>query len=597
MFRFKSIKTALFAAFVGIIFICFIIFAAFAMPRLRASTIDQIGNDLFGQMALIEGNYASLIESQASPKSIQEKVIETAKLSQSRVTLIDKAGIVLADSKTPFDRLGQLENHGDRPEVVQARIEGRGRSVRFSSTLGTDLIYAAVSLKDEYGGLLGYLRFSVPSTYATQLTLKIYKSMLAALVLAVLAAIFASLLLSSVFTKPIVRLTNIAEKISAGEFPSAIVRRSRFEIRLLEDAVENMSKRLAEDFNKLSFERGQISAILSSMSEGVLATDQKGNVILANPVVENLFGILEPKVIGRSVRESLRNNQIADIFDKTFKSGRLVTDEIGIPSGGKEQTFIVHASPVRDEEGRALGAVCVLYNISDIRRLEKYRSEFVANVSHELKTPLTAIRNYVETLAAGAIDDKEHNRQFLEKIKKHAGNLSALIDDILEISQLENKKGLGPFKKVDIGRVVHRAAETVAGKAAKKGINLSVTCPPEELLVSGIEDHIYRAILNLIDNAINYSEPGGTVSIPCAKREGKIELTVEDTGIGIEKEHIPRIFERFYRVDKARSRDLGGTGLGLSIVKHVMNIHNGQVKVESEPNKGSKFTLIFPVLG
>ncbi|HTY12764.1 MAG TPA: ATP-binding protein, partial [Candidatus Omnitrophota bacterium] len=291
--------------------------------------------------------------------------------------------------------------------------------------------------------------------------------------------------------------------------------------------------------------------------------------------------------------EAIKNNEISDLIDASLRSGDKVEREIDIitPISG---SFIAIASPIRDESGRVLGAVCVLHDTTETKKLMQYRSEFVANVSHELKTPLTAIRNYVETLLGGAIDDRENNRDFLGKIDKHALNLSALIDDLLEISKLESRKELGPYVKVDIEKVIGRALETVQEKARKKDIAIEKHCAAGEAFVSGLEDHLYRAVLNLIDNAVNYTGEGGRIEIGCAKNDDKVEISVADNGIGIAEEHLPRIFERFYRVDKARSRDLGGTGLGLAIVKHVANIHNGSVTVESAEGKGSRFIITLP---
>lgn len=365
-----------------------------------------------------------------------------------------------------------------------------------------------------------------------------------------------------------------------------LARHFSFQLGRLEGAVETAGKDLAEKIKKLSADRRQATAILSSMAEGVLATDQGGRIILANPAIEKMFEVIEPEIVGKTVREAIFNNEIADLFEEAARGGRPVEKEIETitPVAG---TFLAHASPMS-----GAGVVCVIFDIGEIRKLERYRSEFVANVSHELKTPLTAIRNYVETLLDGAIEDKQNNQTFLGKIEKHAVNLTALINDILELSRLEAKRELSPFVEVDLAETIKKTVETVAGKAQKKKIRLEVDCAGA--IVNGIEDHLYRAILNLLDNAINYTPDGGRVEIVCCREKGKLIVTVADTGIGIAAEHLPRLFERFYRVDQARSRDLGGTGLGLAIVKHVMNLHGGTVEVESEVGKGSKFTLVFP---
>jgi two-component system phosphate regulon sensor histidine kinase PhoR len=328
------------------------------------------------------------------------------------------------------------------------------------------------------------------------------------------------------------------------------------------------------------------------MSEGVIAIDKEGRIILANPIVEQIFNVLEPQILDKTVREAVFNNELADLFDEILQSQKFVSKEMEIVTP-VSRSFMVQGDIVRSEEGEVLGAVCVLYDITEIRKLENYRSEFVANVSHELKTPLTAIRSFVETLLGGAIDDKEHNVEFLQKIEKHAVNLSQLIDDILEISRLESKTEIGPFDTISLNRIILRAIDIVTEKAKKKQIQIKFASPGREPMVMGIEDHLYRAVLNLLDNAVNYTPEGGMVTITCEIEGKNLLLKVVDTGIGIPTEHLPRIFERFYRVDKARSRELGGTGLGLAIVKHVMNLHKGEVQVKSEDGKGTIFTLIF----
>lgn len=353
----------------------------------------------------------------------------------------------------------------------------------------------------------------------------------------------------------------------------------------MEARIEEQQQKIQE----LKATRSLAEAALSSMNEGVLAVDQNGSVILANPMIEKLFSLTEPEVLGKSVRSALRNNDIPDLIEEVARAGKPREKELNliIPIEGD---FLAMASPIQ----AGGGVVCVLHDITELRKLEKYRSEFIANISHELKTPLTAIRNYVETLLNGAINDKEHNLEFLNKVEKHAVGLSALIDDILELSSLEAKKELGAFTAVDLLLVAGHAVDAIAAKAKKKNIALVNSCSGGHFQVPGIEDHIYRALLNLLDNAVNYTGEGGRIEVGCRKTAEGLELYVSDTGIGIPEEHLPRIFERFYRVDKARSRDLGGTGLGLAIVKHVMSVHNGSVRVGSQLEKGSCFTLFFP---
>ncbi|MFA4843640.1 MAG: ATP-binding protein [Candidatus Margulisiibacteriota bacterium] len=414
-----------------------------------------------------------------------------------------------------------------------------------------------------------------------------------ALAIPIITALGLSTWLVREFAVPLARLTRTARKIAAGEFPQRIVHKAHFEIGKLEDSVEKMSFELDKMFYRLSTEKGRLAALLGNMAEAVIAVNRDAQIILVNPTAETLFSVLQPEAKGLTVRESIRNNEIADLFEELLRKGTMVEREIAIVSP-IQASFAASGSPIKDSLGTTIGAVCVLHDITELKKLENYRTEFVANVSHELKTPLTAIRNYVETLLGGAINDPAHNIEFLQKIEKHTLNLSALIDDILEISRLESKRETNAFAPLDLVPLFHRAIETVAGKAEKKGVELVANCPAEPLIILGIEDHLYRAFLNLLDNAINYTDAGGKVTVSCQPSANNIEVSVQDTGIGIPAEKLSRIFERFFRVDQARSRDLGGTGLGLAIVKHVMSLHNGSVAVTSEENKGSKFTLIFP---
>jgi len=589
---FKKLETALFFSFIAIILFFLLVFALIATPRIRSLAINQISTELGQQMQLEAERFSSLIASRQSTAVIQSASNKTAQLVDSRITVIALDGRVRGDSATPLAQLGELENHLSRPEIKSALKLGQGQSVQHSTTIDQDLIYVAMPLTNQSGQISGFLRFSVPATYANQLVLRIYKSMFWAFVAAIFIAIVLSMVFSRSFARPIVKLVDVANNIAKGYFPQNILHKSKFEVGKLEQAVEDMSIKLAATFEKLSFKRSQLSAILASMSEGVTAVDLNQKLFLVNPAMEKTFTVIEPEILGRTLREGLRNNEIAGLVAQALAEGRFIEREIAIVTP-VERTFLALASPIKTQ-GQIVGVVCVLHDITELRKLERHRSEFAANVSHELKTPLTAIRNYVETLLDGAIDDKKHNMEFLQKIDKHATNLSSLIDDILEVSRLETRKELGQFVKVDLHKLIEGAIETVSNKVKKKNIRLILSCQGTDLLVSGLAEHLYRAILNLLDNAVNYTAEGGKVEITCQKSDQAIALTVADTGFGIPAEHLERIFERFYRVDQARSRELGGTGLGLAIVKHVMNLHNGNVSVESVEGQGSSFTLTFP---
>jgi two-component system phosphate regulon sensor histidine kinase PhoR len=398
--------------------------------------------------------------------------------------------------------------------------------------------------------------------------------------------------LASFFLSNIDRLSDAIFDISMGRYKPNILK-TNSEFRRIEDSIERLQDRIVSTMADLSSSQAKVKAMLSSMVECMIAVGPGGHVIAVNPAFERMFSVLEPEILNKPIREAIRNNEIVELIEEASAGNRAVHKEIHIvlPFDG---LFMAHANPISGDENAAAGAVCVLYDMTEIRKLETYRSEFVANVSHELKTPLTVIKGNVDTLLEGAINDKEHNLEFLKKIGKHTMNLSALIDDILEISNLESKVDLGTIGRVDVGMEAIHAIDTVTDKIKNKKIILERDVQEGGLFISGIEDHVYRAILNILDNAVNYTNDGGKVSIVCRKNGPEVEVVVSDTGIGIPEKDVPRLFERFYRVDKSRSRDVGGTGLGLAIVKHIMEIHNGKVTVESEEGVGSTFTLKFP---
>jgi len=324
------------------------------------------------------------------------------------------------------------------------------------------------------------------------------------------------------------------------------------------------------------------------MPDGVLVFDQSEKLVYANAAALKIFSVRGENIAEKRFLEIARVSQLDDLLQQVRKSGEAGELEVKafLP---EEKDLLAEASLISPDK-----LVLVVRDVTAMKRLENLRRDFVANVSHELKTPLTAIRGYVETLLAGAVDDRENNRLFLQKILLNTDNLATLIEDILEISSLEARRKDVPFIKIDLTALVDRAIETVSAKAKAKKITLIKLADHPSCSITGDPEHLTRALINLLDNAVNYSDQGGKVELFCEKAGDLLRLNVRDHGIGIDQQHLERIFERFYRIDKARSRDQGGTGLGLSIVKHIMEFHNGSVAVQSQLGQGSTFTLIFP---
>lgn len=328
------------------------------------------------------------------------------------------------------------------------------------------------------------------------------------------------------------------------------------------------------------------------MRDGVMVLDAADRIIYTNPALAALFAVPADSFPDKRPLEAIRLVELAELVEAVRKTGKPQSREMKVVFPD-EKILLGSANLVLTESGS--GVAIVIQDISEVKRLENLRQEFVANVSHELKTPLTAIKSYAETLLHGAIDDPENNRKFLQKIEKNVSSLTALIDDILAVSSLEARRGLAPFKPFPLEEEIDRALETLGGKIKEKLLEIVKLGEPGNCEIVGEPEHIYRALLNLLDNAVKYSPAGGRIEITCGKAAQELRLSVKDYGPGIPAEHQPRIFERFYRVHKARSRELGGTGLGLSIVKHIMEIHGGRVELKSAAGQGAEFTLIFPL--
>jgi two-component system phosphate regulon sensor histidine kinase PhoR len=327
------------------------------------------------------------------------------------------------------------------------------------------------------------------------------------------------------------------------------------------------------------------------MIEGVMVIDKAGHIVSVNPTIEKIFGVLKSDVGGKIFLEAIRNNDIAEVINAILKAGKPISKEISLIYPVR-RIFEVNATPIFDNDAIG-GCLVVIHDITEIRRLETVRQDFVANVSHELKTPLTSIKGFVETLLEGALDDKENNRNFLKIIQDHAGRLNKLIDDLLSLSHLESKEIMLEKKSFNLRQQLDEVISAFKSQLRKMNIEIKNELSAS-ISISADKDRIEQVFTNLIDNAIKFNKEKGFIRIYSQEINGKIKVIVEDSGIGIPERDIPRIFERFYRVDKARSRELGGTGLGLSIVKHIVELHNGSVGVESTEGFGSKFWFILP---
>lgn len=494
-----------------------------------------------------------------------------------RETLIDKNGKVISDTVA---QASTMENHNGREEVIEARKYGTGYSIRNSKTIGINTLYFATSFGNGY-----VIRSAITTQLIKGLESNYFKYYIIIVILSMLAStIFASRLSHSI-VKPLKDLEITTDRIANGRLNERVEVISNDEIGQLGITFNDMAERLQKTIGDAFDKQNKLGAILKSMDSGVIAVDKNFNVIMINPYAKEIFGI-DKDIIGKKLMHNIRDFEFEDVLKDTSEGYKEI--KILWP---KERDLRIKTADIINTSREKIGVVAVVQDVTDIKKLENMRSQFVANVSHELKTPLTSIKGFAETLRY--VDDKPNKEKFLNIIDDEANRLTRLIDDILTLSHIENGHE-EKIEKIDVNDVVGDIFYLVKSLADKKNIKLQFT-HYEIPILYGDRDKFKQMIINLVDNAIKYSNDNAVVSVITKCKLNKCIIEVEDTGVGIPKEHIGRLFERFYRVDKARSRKQGGTGLGLAIVKHIVILFNGSIEVKSEPGVGSKFIISIPI--
>jgi len=508
--------------------------------------------------------------------------------TRARVTFISVKGEVLGDSDVSPAELKELENHLGRPEVQQALKSGQGSSIRYSATLMTTMLYVALPFHDS-GGEDGVLRLALPLSSLQKTRSSLNAILFISLASALLVSLILSYILSNVTSRSLRTMSKIAAQIGNGEFGRRIPVLGRDEVGELAGVMNDMAARIEGELKSVAAEKNRLDTILRGMGEGVMVTDSRGVITLVNPAFRALLDLRED-VEGKPLMDITRHPSLNEAFRKLIETKTECAEEFILPmNGGK--TVQTHWVPLLEKEV-LLGVVAVFHDISDLKRLEKIRRDFVANVSHELRTPVTVIKGYAETLLDGVLStDPEKAAVFLEKIHRHAGRLASLIGDLLILSELESGVTTPEAAPVAIGPVIDHVCTLLEEKALSKNISIIQPGSGETGEVLADRAKLEQVLVNLLDNAIKYTQDNGTITISSAETDGMLTIAVSDTGIGIPDNDLPRIFERFYRVDAARSREQGGTGLGLAIVKHILQLYGGSISVESRPGKGSTFSF------
>lgn len=534
------------------------------------------------------GLMASQLAGHFSSMTTQELTALVHQFSQTlnaRVTIIDSTGKVLGDSESDPTK---MENHLNRPEVKAAMGGTDSSDIRFSKTLLVYLLYSAVPIRDG-GQVVGVARLSIPlvsinaEIQAMQRTLILVT--LAVIIVIVLLAFF----ISENTIRPIHQLTDAATRSEAGRFAAGTLLDRKDEIGVLSRALNRMSENLDTDFKQLETEQEKLYAVLTSMSDGVIISDGEGNVQLVNPAAARLFNIAEAQALGHSLTEVLRHHQLIDLWKKTRSSGEQQSMTLDV---GAEKLYLqVVATPM----GGAMEntTLLVIQDLTRLRKLETIRQDFISNVSHELRTPLAAVKSLSETLQEGALEDPPAAKRFLSMMDKEIDAMAQIVQELLELSRIES--GRAPLQKrvTSVAEILQQPLDRMRLQAERAGLGLDVEYEPGLPALLADVDRVQQVLMNLLHNAVKFTPPGGKIHV-LATREGDfIRVDIQDTGVGIPDADLPRIFERFYKADRARSG--GGTGLGLSIARHIIEAHGGRIWADSQVGVGSTFSFVLPL--
>jgi two-component system phosphate regulon sensor histidine kinase PhoR len=579
----------LFPSYLLITLLSLIAVSWYALSFTRQFFLERTRVDLEISGRLLEKQVLSLL-SPLDEKALDRLCKEAAARTIIRVTVILPDGRVVGDSE---EMPANMDNHRERAEVRESFKGDVGVSMRYSDTIHQDMMYVALPLNAD-GTLVGVLRTSLGVNAIDERIGAIRWRIAAGLLLVALLASGISWFVSRRITQPLEKMRSGARRFADGDLLHRLTLSNIREFSDLAETMNQMAEQLQRRIDEINSQRSKTEAVLSSMREGVIATDMEQRVISINQTAGEMFNIPMASVFGRSVMEIIRNHEFQEFLDRSMSTGESVESDILHYNDG-ERIFNVQCTPLLDMQKR-IGGLVVISDVTQLRRLENMRRDFAASVSHEIKTPLTAIKGFVETLCTGGVDDVEETQRFLTIIDKHVNRLATIIDDLMQLSRIERDDEIEQIglARCRIADVVNTAIGLCAEGIQDKGIDIQLSCEPD---LSGCFDAtlLEQAAVNLLDNAVKYSPEKSVIRIEALTVDDEIQIRFTDQGMGIAKKHLPRLFERFYRVDKARSRKLGGTGLGLAIVKHIAQAHGGNVTVASELEKGSSFTLHLPV--
>ena len=579
----------LFLPFLLIVLIPLLAFSRYAGFSMRQFYLEQTAINLESRANLLKEQVIHYLLA-GDEKNIELLCKRAGKSSNTRITIIHPSGKVLGDTERDP---AEMVNHSDRPEFVKAMTGETGVFTRYSDTLLEPMMYLAILLTED-GKPLGVLRTSVSiSAIDKQLEIIQKRTTFGVMIIALLA-VFASILFARYISRPLEKIREGAGRFAKGDLSYRLPVFDSAETETLARTMNDMAANLDERMQTIIHQRNELEAVLSSMTEGVIAVNPDENIISVNQTAARMFHKQPSELLNRSIQETIRNPDFQRFVRISLLDENPHEEDIFFHTKG-ENLLNTRSAPLKNAGGERIGILIILNDVTRLRHLENMRRDFAANVSHEIKTPLTAIKGFTETLRAGALNNTEEAARFVEIIENHTNRLIAIIEDLMKLSVIEQNSGDKNISLTEcrILPILSSAVLICQQKADEKEIRILSSCD-RDLTAKVNAALMEQAFVNLLDNAIKYSEPGGTIEIEATKNDSEVAVAFIDHGIGIGREHLSRLFERFYRVDSSRSRKLGGTGLGLAIVKHIVIANAGKVTVESSPGKGSKFVIHIP---
>jgi len=572
----RSILAKVFSGYLLVIILISLSILLFTFYVIKPYFTNKVKDDLEHQAVLLAEYFE--LQGGKSPKEFNYLVKGLGTKLDTRITVIDLEGIVTADSE---EDPSLMESHKNRPEV-KAAMEGRtGTDVRFSHTVKEDMLYVAVPLKRS-GNTVGIVRVSVFLKDINSLLGKLRMSIYGVSIAVILLSLVIAFAFSKTLSNPIRELAEGSGKIAEGEFGTRVSIRSKDELKNLGDSFNAMAEQIQSLFNEQKVQNEELASIISSIQEGILVVNNKGMITLCNEGAEHAFGDIP--LAGRLYKEAIEDQPVRKFIGETIQGQKTSSQEIEF--NGRYFLCSTASVPAKKE------IILLLHDITGTKDIEKLKKDFIANVSHELRTPLTAIKGYIETLMG---ETEEKNIHYVEIIKRHTDRLVNIVHDLLVLSSLEEKGFELDCRDISFQKLIDEVADMFARKCAAKGLTLNIDCEPGLPDIHADPFKIEQAMVNLVENAVRYTEKGEVIISARKTEKDMIRIEVRDTGIGIPQKHQDRIFERFFVVDKSRSREMGGTGLGLSIVKHIVQLHGGVLGVESLPGKGTVFRILLPI--